>query len=101
MAKRSYTRRTDDQRIAELEAKLTKIKSRVAEKKQRESPVHRDMKKVQRVLRTFAQTALNHQREDLANSTTAFLAGLERIAAEKPAELPRRGSRSSDNHNNH
>jgi hypothetical protein len=98
MAKRTYTRRTDDERIAELEEKLTKIKSRVAEKKQRVSPVHREMKKVQRVLRKFAQTALDHDREDLANSTTAFLAGLERTAADKPAELSRRASRNNNDH---
>jgi TolA-binding protein len=90
MTKRSYTRRSDEQRIAELEQRLSKIKGRVADKQQRESPIQRDVKKVQRVLRKFAQTALDHGRADLANSTTAFLAGLERLAGER-ADEPARG----------
>lgn len=89
MTKRSYTRRSDEQRLAMLQAKLEKLKNRVAGKKQRESPIHREVKKVQRVLRKFAQTALDHDREDLANSTTAFLAGLERIARDAPGDAPR------------
>jgi phage shock protein A len=84
MAKRTYTRRTDDQRIAELEAKLMKVKERLADKKLRESPIHREVKKVERTLRKFAQTALDNEREDLTNSTLAFLAGLERLAAKVP-----------------
>lgn len=80
MTKRTYTRRTDDERIAELEAKLAKVKERLAEKKLRESPVHREVKKVERTLRKFAQTAVDNGREDLANSTLAFLAGLDRLA---------------------
>jgi molecular chaperone GrpE (heat shock protein) len=98
MPKRTYTRRSDDERIAELEAKLAKVKERLAEKKLRESPIHRETKKVERVLRKYAQTAVDHGREDLANSTLAFLAGLGRLADSAPHDGP--GSRASRAHHN-
>lgn len=78
MAKRTYTRRSEDERIAELNAKIEKIKQRLEMKQLKDSPVMREMAKVQRVLRKFAQTALDHGRADLANSTQAFAAGLDR-----------------------
>lgn len=76
--KRKYTRRTDEERIAELESKIALIKNRVEAKKRRDSPVLREAPKIQRSLRKFAQLAADHGRDDIANSTTAFLAGLER-----------------------
>lgn len=94
MAKRTYTRRTDDERIAELEAKLAKVKGRLAEKKLRESPIHRETKKVERTLRKYAQTAMDEGREDIANSTLAFLAGLDRLATSDPAQ---RSTRTTQN----
>lgn len=84
MPKRQYTRRSDEERIAELQAKLEQVKTRVAERQRRDSPIQREVKKVQRALRKFAQFAVENERTDLANSTTAFLAGLER-ASSSPA----------------
>ena len=77
MPKRTYTRRSDTERIEELEAKLAKVKARLAERKLRDSALHRETKKVERVLRRFAQTAMDEGREDITNSTLAFLAGLK------------------------
>ena len=78
--KRQYNRRTDEQRIAELESKIAMIKDRVESKKRRDSPVLKEVPKLQRSLRKFAQLAQDHGREDIANSATAFVAG--------PRELP-------------
>lgn len=78
MAKRTYTRRTDADRISELEEKISKIKTRIETRKLKDSPVVREAAKVQRVLRKFAQLAADEGREDLANSVTAFGAGFER-----------------------
>ena len=92
--KRKYTRRTDEERIAELESRIHEIKERLEAKKRRDSPVLREVPKVQRVLRKFAQLALDHGREDLSNSTTAFDAGLERAADATVEDSPRRRSRA-------
>ena len=80
--KRKYTRRTDEERIAELESRIHQIKERLEAKKRRDSPVLKEIPKVQRTLRKFAQLAVDHGREDLSNSTMAFSAGLERAASE-------------------
>lgn len=91
MEKRTYTRRTDEDRIQELNDKIERLKSRLESKQRKDSPVLREMTKVQRVLRKFAQTALDHGREDLANSTQAFAAGLDRAAGVQTDAPKRRG----------
>lgn len=78
-AKRSYRRRTDEERIADLEAKIQDIRTRQKQKERRTSPVLQEIPKVQRRLRKFAQMAMDHQRPDIANSTTAFVTALERF----------------------
>ncbi len=79
-AKRTYNRRSEDQRIADLQAKIQKIKERMESKQRKDSPVLREVARVQRFLRKFAQTAQDHGRSDLSMSTEAFVAGLERLA---------------------
>lgn len=96
MAKRTYTRRSDEDRISELTSKLERIKARLEEKQRKDSPVLREAAKVQRVLRRFAQLAVDHGREDLANSTQAFAAGLERALSSDTEMSSRRRSRSSE-----
>jgi len=84
MATRKYNRRSDDELIAELQTKIDRVQARVESRKRRDSPVIKELPKIQRVLRRFAQLAIDHGREDLSNSTLAFLAGLERAAATPP-----------------
>ena len=96
MAKRSYNRRTEDERIADLEAKIQRIKSRMQMKKRKDSPVLREVSRVQKILRKFAQTALDHGRSDLALSTQAFVAGLDRIAREQEEPSRRRGRQPTE-----
>jgi len=86
MTKRVYNRRTDKERIEDLQSRITQIQERIESRKQRDSPVQREAIKIQRALRRFAQFAIDHGREDLANSTQAFSAGLVRsIAIEENA----------------
>ena len=76
---RKYRRRTDAERIAELESRIADIKARQSVRAKKNNPVLKEIPKVQRRLRKFAQLAMDNNRPDLANSTTAFNAGLERI----------------------
>jgi hypothetical protein len=95
MTKRSYNRRSDEERISELNAKIEKLKMRLEMKQRKDTPVLKEMAKVQKALRKFAQTALDHGREDLANATTAFAAGLDRTLGIDPAgETPKRRARA-------
>lgn len=91
MAKRTYTRRTDADRISELEQKISKIKTRIETRQVRDSPVAREAAKVQRALKKFAQLAVDEGRKDLANSVEAFGAGFEREIFSPPDGSIRRG----------
>lgn len=92
MAKRSYNRRSDEELIDDLQKRIAEIQSRVERGERKDLAVMKEFPKVQRALRRFAQLAQDKGREDLANSTTAFLAGLER-AVNTPPEAPPRNPR--------
>ena len=77
--RRNYRRRSDDERIADLERRIDELKTKQATKKKLEDPVLKEIPKVQRRLRKFAQFAMDHNRPDIANSATAFTASLDRI----------------------
>jgi molecular chaperone GrpE (heat shock protein) len=81
-AKRSYRKRTDDERIAQLQAQIDSLQRKVEKRERHDVPVLKEIPKVQKRLKRFAQTAVNYGREDLANSTMAFVAGLERMLNE-------------------
>lgn len=93
MTKRTYTRRTEDDRIRELEAKLEEVKARLEEKKRMDTPLLREWMKARKVLRAFQQVAVDSNRSDLALSAEAFAAGLERSIHTNPDEPPRRRSK--------
>jgi len=78
MTKRNYRRRSDEERIAELETRLQELQKKVEAKTRPDLPVLREIPKLQRRLKAFAQMAVNYGRPDLANSTMAFSAGLDR-----------------------
>ena len=94
MAKRSYTRRSDEERIAEISARIEKLKAKLETKQRKDSPVLQEIKKVRRVLKKFAQVALDHGRADLANSTQAFAAGLDRTIALEFEDANKRRTRA-------
>lgn len=93
MAKRSYNRRTEDELIEDLQRKITELQDRVERTQRPDSEVVKQFPKLQRSLREFAKLAAEHGRADIANSTTAFLAGLDR-AVNTPPENPARNPRS-------
>ena len=76
---RKYTRRSDDQKIADLERRIADIKAKQMAKEKMANPVFKEIPKIQRRLRKFVQLAIDHNRPDIANSTMAFNAGLERM----------------------
>jgi len=94
-AKRNYRRRTPDEQIADLQAKIDHLQKQVESKSRPDLPVLKEIPKVQARLRKFAQFALSHGRADLANSTVAFIAGLDRTLDESGL-IRRRGADSDD-----
>ena len=75
--RRKYRRRTDEEKIAELEARIADLKAKQSAKK-KVNPVLKEIPKIQRRPQKFVQFAIDHNRPDIANSTLAFNAGLER-----------------------
>jgi hypothetical protein len=84
MAKRSYNRRTDSQLIGELQDKIKRVEARIAAREREDAPVLKEIIKVNRALKKFAQIATDHERSDISNMTLAFLSGLERTTRELP-----------------
>jgi hypothetical protein len=98
---RPYSRRSDSERIADLQKKIAALQGRLEKKQRKDLPVLREVPKVQRRLRAFAQLAFDHGRQDLGTSATAFAAGLER--ALEDVDVPRRrraGSADVDHEEN-
>jgi len=93
--KRSYNRRSDTERIAALQAKISHLQQKLEGRQRTDLAVVREVPKLQKKLREFAQLANDNARADIANSTIAFIAGLERML-ESPPEQPRRFRRASE-----
>ena len=83
----------DEQKIAKLEAKIERLQKQVESNSRPDLPVLKEIPRVQSRLRKFAQNAVNYGRADLANSTMAFIAGLERTLNE--SGVPRRRAKST------
>jgi len=83
-SRRDYNRRSDEQRIAELEARIAEIQAREDAKRRKDDPVIKDVPKLQRRLRKFAQLAAQHERLDIANSVTAWVSSLDRMVRDDP-----------------
>ena len=96
-AKRSYNRRSDEERIAALQAKISNLQHKLESKQRTDLPLVRETPKLQKRLREFAQLANQNGRADIANSTVAFVAGLERMIQAQPVE-PRRSRRAQEDH---
>lgn len=97
MSKRTYIRRTEEERIHDLEEKLAQVKARLEAKQNKNSPILREWARVQRVLKKFGQAAMDNGRQDLALSAQAFAAGLERsVHTSSNDSSPRRRGRPSN-----
>lgn len=82
MTKRTYNRRTPEQQIADLEAEIAKQKAKLEAATKAEDPVLKEIPKLVKRLRKFAQEAHDGKRADIGNSTSAFAASLERMFRE-------------------
>jgi hypothetical protein len=80
-ARRGPQRKSAAEKISALEQQIAELRARQAARERQRDPVLREIPKIQRRLRKLAQLAMNHQRPDIANSVTAFAAGLERMMA--------------------
>ena len=92
MAKRKYERRSEDDRIKDLEQKVAQLRLRLERKQRKDQPVLKEFKKVQKVLQRFAGVAHQHARADIGNMIDAFSAGLARqidIVPDEPRRRPR------------
>jgi hypothetical protein len=90
--KRTYSRRSDTTRIAEMEAKIAELRKKIDQRARPDQDVVNEVPKIQKRLRDFAQLAMENGRHDIANSTMAFMAGLERMKEDRPAALKHSGA---------
>ncbi len=87
--KRSYNRRSADERIADLEAEIARQQEKIQDRarKRRESrelsPVAKAIPKAKKHLEALAEVAQETDRHDVANSVHLFLVGLQRIYDEE------------------
>lgn len=77
--KRKYQRRTEHERIEELQKRIGELQAKVEARKRRDLPVLKEIPKVSRRLNEFAQKALDHGRQDIANMVMAFVTSLDRV----------------------
>lgn len=79
MTTRAYNRRTSEQIIADLEAQIALQKNKIESKSKANDPVLKEIPKIQKRLRKFAQAAFDGKRAEIGNATTAFVASLDRM----------------------
>ena len=82
--KRTYNRRSDDELIAEMEAKIADLRKKIEAKTRPDQDLLSEIPRLVRRLRSFAQQAMQCGRSDIANSTMAFMAGIERMKDDPP-----------------
>lgn len=98
-AKRMLHRRSDEEQIAALQAKIEFLREKAQQAARTDQAVLREAPKLHKRLREFAQLANDNGRGDIANSVVAFIAGLDRMIT-APPEPPRRvpSRRPGDEH---
>jgi hypothetical protein len=77
-AKRSYTRRSDEQIISDYEVQIEALKQRKAAKERVNDPVVIEFAKFKRKVVLFSQLCMDNDRTDLSNSAMAFISMLDR-----------------------
>ena len=93
--KRPHERRSDEERIAELQQRIVDLQAKAQAKQEKVVPpdhaVLKSIPKLARHLRKFADLAMSNGRQDIATSTWAFMAGLERNLGQDEPARRRRG----------
>jgi predicted site-specific integrase-resolvase len=79
--RRSYHRRSADERVADLDKKIAALKAKQSAREKKDDPVLREIQKLLKRLKRFIQYAHDHKRPDVANSVMGFKSMLERILA--------------------
>jgi hypothetical protein len=79
--RRSYHRRSADERVADLDKRISELKAKQSARERKDDPVLREMQKLLKRLKRFIQHAHDHKRPDVANSVMGFKSMLERILA--------------------
>src|SRR5262245_31749437 len=79
--RRSYNRRSPDQRVADLEKKIADLKAKQVAREKKDDPVLRETRRLAVRLKRFVQFAHDQKRPDIANSAMGFRSLLERILA--------------------
>ena len=85
MTKRSYKRRTDDEIVADLEAKIAQLKQKQEQRERPDQAVLKELPRFKKKAAAFAQTCIDNGRGDVGNSVLAFLTVLERQANALPS----------------
>ena len=94
--RRSYNRRSPDQRVADIQNRIAELKAKQAAREKKDDPVLREIQKLLKRLKRFTQFALDKNRPDVANSTLGFKASLERILVSEMGSLGERQSAGDD-----
>lgn len=81
--RRSYSRRSADQRVADLNQKIAELKAKQAAREKKDDPVTREIQKLLKRLKAFIQASHDLNRPDVANSAMGFKSMLERILVEE------------------
>ena len=71
-------RKTEDELIAEHKAKIAMIEEKMRNEELRSSPVIKDFEKFKKLAAKFAQTCVDNERQDVANSALALINTIER-----------------------
>ena len=79
--RRSYHRRSAQERVADLDKRIQDLKAKQAAREKKGDPVLREIQKLVKRLKAFVQYAHDHKRPDVANSVMGFKSMLERILA--------------------
>lgn len=66
--KRKYTRRTEDDKIAELHEKIRAVEERMKRKEVAESPLRKDFERFKKHAAKFTQACVDADRSDIANT---------------------------------
>lgn len=84
MPKRTYNRRSDEEIVRDLEAKIAALKQKQEAKARPDAAVVKALPRFKKQLSAFAQLCLDYDRADLSNSVLAFMSTLERQLGDGP-----------------
>lgn len=87
MAKRTYRRRTEAEKIADLQKQIEALESKIQSEQRPDTEVLKQIPKIKRTLGKFSQLCVDNKRHDLSNSVLAFLGTIERQAKDIPDEM--------------